>query len=352
MRGHISPSLHPAFADQSFGDGRCDEEFMKMGLRGLSVFVASGDDGIGSMGIRDNQEESCAVSQPEWPAGSPYITSVGATQLTNQHSPICEQLYAGGVLELPVQCQNLAETTCSSTIGGVITSGGGFSNVYSRAEYATWQEAAVEKYLNVDGATPTEPNYFNQAGRAYPDVSAYGSNYFVYLDGQIVRESGTSASTPAFAAMVTLWNDMRLAYGMPPLGFMNPFLYQIGAEHPEAYYDVTTGNNACGAGHSIDDINCCDQYYSASASWDAVTGWGTPRFDVIANLVINGVTKFPAQGAIIAGEDGVCSCSNGKDGDDADNVLAGVALGLGVAGIVVSIAAFVFAKRNQPTSKY
>jgi hypothetical protein len=31
---------------------------------------------------------------------------------------------------------------------------------------------------------------------------------------RIIRESGTSASAPVVAAIVTLWNDMRLARGM------------------------------------------------------------------------------------------------------------------------------------------
>ena len=33
---------------------------------------------------------------------------------------------------------------------------------------------------------------------------------FDRTDGEVTRESGTSASSPVFGAMVTLWNDMRL----------------------------------------------------------------------------------------------------------------------------------------------
>ena len=33
---------------------RCDEEFMVMGLRGLTVLIASGDDGIGNLIVRKN----------------------------------------------------------------------------------------------------------------------------------------------------------------------------------------------------------------------------------------------------------------------------------------------------------
>jgi hypothetical protein len=39
--------------------------------------------------------------------------------------------------------------------------------------------------------------------------------------------------------MVTLWNDIRLAYGQPPMGFIAPFLYYV----PDAFQDITTGNN-------------------------------------------------------------------------------------------------------------
>ncbi len=43
--------------------------------------------------------------------------------------------------------------------------------------------------------------------------------------------------------MVTLWNDMRLAYGRPPMGFIAPFLYQAYAVAPDAFNDIVTGNN-------------------------------------------------------------------------------------------------------------
>ena len=62
------------------------------------------------------------------------------------------------------------------------------------------------------------------------------------------RESGTSASAPVFAAMVTLWNDIRLAYGQPPMGFIAPFLYFVYETSPDAFQDIVTGNNVsvCG----------------------------------------------------------------------------------------------------------
>ena len=46
--------------------------------------------------------------------------------------------------------------------------------------------------------------------------------------------TGTSASAPTFAAMVSLLNEARLKQGRPAMGFINPFLY----EHSAAFTDV------------------------------------------------------------------------------------------------------------------
>jgi len=98
----------------------------------------------------------------EWPTSSPYVTSVGATVLTNKYLPICEQTYAPSDSfatlpknnQLNVQCHGTGETVCSSVSGGVITSGGGVSTIYNRAEYAPWQQTVVDYYLNSDTSYP------------------------------------------------------------------------------------------------------------------------------------------------------------------------------------------------------
>jgi tripeptidyl-peptidase I len=67
-------------------------------------------------------------------------------------------------------------------------------------------------------------------------------------------------------------NDQRLSKGLPPLGFVNPRLYQIAASNPgEAFYDVTDGNSACAS-----DGSCCSTGFPASQGWDPTTGLGSP----------------------------------------------------------------------------
>lgn len=138
----------------------------------------------------------------------------------------------------------MGETVCSSTTGGLITSGGGFSEVYDRNSTAPWQVAAVDQYLDETNSAAYPPkSYFNVGGRGYPDVSIYGSDVFVIINGKKLKYTGTGTRVAVFAAMVTLWNDIRLAYCHPPLGFINPFLYQLQASTPTAFTDVVTGNN-------------------------------------------------------------------------------------------------------------
>ena len=56
---------------------RVDDEFVKLALRGLTVVVASGDDGVASFWARperDGAARRCAErAWPEWPASSPCV---------------------------------------------------------------------------------------------------------------------------------------------------------------------------------------------------------------------------------------------------------------------------------------
>ena len=51
-----------------------------MGLRGLSVLFASGDDGEDNFYDSQFPLPRCVKANPGWPASSPYVTTVGATQ--------------------------------------------------------------------------------------------------------------------------------------------------------------------------------------------------------------------------------------------------------------------------------
>lgn len=70
-------------------------------------------------------------------------------------------------------------------------------------------------------------------------------DFFVFvLNGSLLLIGGTSAASPTFTGIIALLNDARIAAGEPPLGFLNPLLYNKGLK---ALNDITIGSNpGCG----------------------------------------------------------------------------------------------------------
>jgi len=261
---------------------RVNQEFMKLALRGISVLIAAGDDGASGTRVRTDPS-ACSQANPEFPSGSPWVTAVGGTQLSKAATPVCTYSSSNVI----VSCHDEGEVACTSSKGGGITSGGGFSNDFPRPWY---QQRAVESYLKqTDSPVPSVEHWaYNTSGRAYPDISAVASNYLTWMGDHFDPTSGTSASTPLVAAMVARLNDERLQQGLPPLGFLNPLLYRLAEKHPEAFNDVVMGDNRCSASR------CCETGFGTSRGWDAVTGHGSPNLPVMMDLLRPGSAMVEA----------------------------------------------------------
>ena len=192
-------------------------EYLKLGLQGVSFLVASGDAGVGNYPApygTDNPKTGCLghdglVFNPTWPGNCPWITGVGATKV-----------YPGKTVFEP-------ESAVFDPVGHPYavnySSGGGFSNVYPVPEY---QKKAVSTYfanhnppypyysgLVANAPNPVLPNVtalagnsggiYNRQGRGKPDVAANGDNGAVYAAGNFTLGGGTSQATPIFAAIVS-----------------------------------------------------------------------------------------------------------------------------------------------------
>merc|ERR1711998_500822 len=227
---------------QTSGDfmDSCNVQFQKLGAQGISVMFASGDQGVvGRTGkTRDGKYH------PDFPAASPYVTAVGGTDLATKSVIGAEKAWSDG--------------------------GGGFSDEFAAPDY---QKDAVNAYLtklNAAGESPPA-TAFNKAGRGYPDISALAgvqNPYCVSADSSFVGVGGTSAACPVTAGMFARINAERSAQGKPPMGFLNPFLYQ----NPDAFNDVTLGSITGATGV---------KGFAALEGWDAATGHGTPNFEKV-----------------------------------------------------------------------
>jgi len=240
-----------------------EQQFQLMGLRGLTVLVAAGDSGISGLG---NYNQICQKAWPMWPPSSPYVTSVGGTMVVNNN-----------------------EVVCSTANWAGITSGGGFSNVNSKS-LASWQSSAVSSYLQNSANQPSGSSFFNNNGRAYPDVALLATDYIECRGQYFQTADGTSASTPLFAGMIALVNDARIAKGLKPMGFLNPFLYTT-AVSSGVFNDITSGNNAC----SSVGNTCCAQGFKAAAGWDAVSGLGSINFPNLMSAALGGASPVVAK---------------------------------------------------------
>mmetsp|Transcript_2801 Transcript_2801/g.5223 ORF Transcript_2801/g.5223 Transcript_2801/m.5223 type:complete len:393 (+) Transcript_2801:407-1585(+) len=274
---------------ESDGDGhpgqheflkRVDQEFLKLGLRGATLVFASGDDGVCS-GLQLCPDRA----RPGWPATSPYVLAVGSTSLSDRALPACGAPWRAGAP--PFECGFRGEVAAQSNKGNIITPGGGFSDVYPRP---WWQHHHVPQYLERADALGRLPpaGFFSAGGRGYPDVAALGSLFYVTVGAQPALESGTSASAPVWAAVLTQLNEGRLRAGRPPLGFVNPLLYHVNVVAPEAFHDITVGNNSCAHGHmgTVQEIPCNPEYFLAEAGWDPLSGLGSPNFPLLQEAVL------------------------------------------------------------------
>jgi tripeptidyl-peptidase-1 len=263
----LSQKKLPQVISTSYGDDeqtvpieyakRVCASFAQLGARGISLLFSSGDGGAGNAAGQNAEEcisndgKNTTKFLPSFPAGCPYVTTVGATQ---------------GFQPEVAAYRPAKSLGPDGTLHGYYASGSGFSEYFSRPKY---QEDAVKSYLHKIG--DLHKGLFNPTGRGYPDLSAQGLYFqFVWNSTNSVI-SGTSASSPLMASILALVNDALIASGKPTLGFLNPWLYQKGYK---GFTDILSGGNG----------GCNTTGFPVTKDWDAVTGWGTPIFPEIVKL--------------------------------------------------------------------
>lgn len=207
----------------------------RLAATGGSAFIASGDSGAFMCGSQVTESDGQTAPTVSSPADDPYATAVGGTALFVGR----DDTYAG-------------EATWGSPFQQV-GSGGGVSAVWDRPSY---QEG------------PGVSNPYSDGGREVPDVAALGdpeTGWDIYSQGWSPI-GGTSAAAPAWAALMALTDESAAGFGLPPVGFANPALYQFGRypgrQPARPFNDVTEGSNL---------------YYVATRGWDYGTGWGSPN---------------------------------------------------------------------------
>jgi kumamolisin len=197
-----------------------DQAFQAAAAMGVTVCVASGDNGSGD-GVNDGGDHV------DFPCSSPFALACGGTSLEA----------SGSTIRSEVVWNDGANNGAS---------GGGVSGFFA---LPSWQ-ADLSAVGNQGVATAL-------ANRGVPDVAGNAdpaTGYAVRIDGADTVIGGTSAVAPLWAALLARINQ---ASGKPA-GYLNPLLYR----NPQALRDIVLGNNGD---------------FDAAAGWDACTGLGSPN---------------------------------------------------------------------------
>ncbi len=199
---------------------------------GWTVISGSGDNGATDWAnIAATQLATTATVN--FPADVPWVTSVGGTTLQSTATGYNETAWSG--------------------------SGGGVSKFFTEPGFQQGLPATVQALL--------------KGQRGIPDIAADANpqtGMAFYFNGHWTLTGGTSASTPLWAALVAIANQMA----GHPLGFINPGLYKVAlsAHGQSDFRDIVNGNNSVQGTVQV-------QGFSAQVGWDAVTGWGAPLAD-------------------------------------------------------------------------
>ena len=223
------------------GIRQINEALKEAALLGITVCVASGDDGSSDADLDGH-------AHVDFPTSSPYVLSVGGTTIPRKGATSPDVVWFEGT--------GLRDTNGGST-------GGGISTVIQRP---AWQS----------GIHLTSVNPGAISGRVVPDLSANAdwnaSPYLLVVDNGAQGNGGTSAASPLVASLIALINEHRSP--AKRVGYVTPLLYRAPAGTASGptvgtlgCTDVTTGNNTTAHVGG----------YSAAAGYDAVSGWGTPN---------------------------------------------------------------------------
>ncbi len=221
--------------------------FLTMGLEGQSFFLGSGDG-------------DAFVGDLMGPDDDTNITTVGGTELTMTGSG------AAYSSEL-VWNSGYSPQSWWYGGGGFWGSGGGIS---TRTSIPPYQQGI--SMVSNQGSTTM---------RNVPDVAMVANGVEVYCDGGIITNgSGTSIAAPLWAGFTALANQKAANNGQPPVGFLNPALYQFakGPLYGFAFHDITNGNNFSSNSPSK---------FSAVPGYDLCTGLGTPNGINMINALLS-----------------------------------------------------------------
>jgi subtilase family serine protease len=277
--------------------------FQQAVAQGMTVVAASGDEGAADCDSGSSLSYVTQGLSVDVPSSLPYVTGVGGTEFnegigtgaTSYWSNSNNSSNGSALSYFPEISWN-----DSANDGSPAASGGGVSTIFAKPSWQTGTGVPNNSFRNVpDLALDASADHDGYLTCSETQLTSTSPLVPTCVDGlrlastaaQCAAENppltspcgtfnvsgGTSASAPAFAAMIAILNQQT---GQRQ-GFINPNLYTLASISSNAFHDITSGNNivACQGGSP----NCSSTVaavqgtlgYSAGVGYDLVTGWGS-----------------------------------------------------------------------------
>ena len=293
-------------SEEAFAGSSVRQQFAKFDQtfqRGLAkhdtFFASSGDDG--SLGVSRAHHQTATVDHRSvsYPNASPYVTSVGGTQVQsgwtwnptsdvpfNPDGSRTAALLGRGLPAAAVKPSGTrpgdrsapaVASPPSTGAPGFQSSVAGVVGDHRGVPDLAWNAA-------VNGGVLVWHTYF-------PEIS--GTAWGVF--------GGTSASSPQVAALTAIANQSRATAGKAGIGNLNQVIYSAGFANATTFSDITAHTYGTAASGVLQDNRMWEYAadgsvhpgavpgYPTTTGYDLTTGWGSPK----AAGYIAGLTAAP-----------------------------------------------------------
>jgi subtilase family serine protease len=251
--------------------------------QGQTISAASGDAGAADCdGGATSATQGLTVDVP---AAIPEVTGVGGSKFNGDAASTSTTTYWTGtndsnsgsaLIYIPEEIWNDTSESIANG-GGLAAGGGGASTFFAKPTWQTATGVPGDGHRDVpDISLNASP--FHDPFLICDDADENGiqscTNGFRDSQNYVDIVGGTSAGAPAFAGILALLNQAIHSTG---LGNVNSTLYGLAGSTPNAFHDITSGNNKvpCLTG-SVDCPSGGMIGYSAGTGYDQASGLGSP----------------------------------------------------------------------------
>jgi subtilase family serine protease len=276
--GACEPSLQPSDISEN------DAMFQMAASEGITVVVASGDDGAADCdeGPANGTPPAQASQGPavDFPASDPYVTGVGGTEFNEGTGTYWQAANATTGDIVSSALSYIPEVAWNDTTenGYLSASGGGASTKFVKPSWQAGNGVPADGARDVPdvsfNASADHDGYLICSAIEDSDNKSGGNCTNGFRDAGTALDpvGGTSAAVPPMAAIIALIDQQS----NERQGNINPNLYAVASVSTDAFHDITAGNNVVPCVSGSTGCPASGQFgFTAGPGYDEVTGLGT-----------------------------------------------------------------------------